>query len=357
MTISSQQVYAGLSCVGTTSSTRVSGTLQIGTSQRRTELATTDVGYAVIAHLTASGNTFTMDVQAGTYSGTAETQATVLINPTGADNSIDWTAVAGWGYQGNATTITYAAPVALQATTLCAAVGQAITVTPGAKARMIVTGTLNPDATGTQLYAGVHGGYASYTHDGAAYVIGRASQKAIYYDTDHWALEMTDSGGSVTYLASTASSTAATPEGLTFTPSTGTGTPTVAAAASSAAQVIAAGIADAATALLAVPVANGTVTGAVAAVTATNLATGTGTIITGTSGKDFEGTAIPSLTTLSAINIEVVQGSATVTNGTNIFPIPALIYGATTGTLLTADLVFTATANDTIIQVTVLGVD
>ena len=79
--------------------------------------------------------------------------------------------------------------------------------------------------------------------------------------------------------------------------------------------------------------------------------------ITGTSGKDFEGTAIPSLTTLSAINIEVVQGSATVTNGTNIFPIPALIYGATTGTLLTADLVFTAAANDTIIQVTVLGVD
>jgi hypothetical protein len=273
----------------------------------------------------------------------------VLINPTGADNSIDWTAVAGWGYQGNATTITYAAPVALQATTLCAAVGQAITVTPGAKARMTVAGTLyaGPGETNARTFAVL--GY-----------LGLANGKNLYTNSDYCQWDgakfnlVHHSGGTWT-----STDPVATPDLVTtWTPvGTANGTPVVSAAASSAAQVIAAGIADAATALLAVPVANGTVTGAVAAVTATNLATGTGTIITGTSGKDFEGTAIPSLTTLSAINIEVVQGSATVTNGTNIFPIPALIYGATTGTLLTADLVFTAAANDTIIQVTVLGVD
>lgn len=259
MTITSAQVLTGLSCVGTTSSTRVAGTLQIGTSQRRTALATADVAYAVIGHLTESTNTMTLDVQTGDASGTAETLATVTINPAGADNSITYTAVAGQGHQGNDITITYATPVVGSGTVAISVVGKAITITA--------------DSTKT------------------------------------------------------------------------------------AQDVITAVNADAAAKLLVLATASGTVTGVIAAVTATNLATGTGTFLTGGAGKDFEGTDIPSLTTLSAINIEVVQGSATVTNGTNIFPIPALIYGPTTGTLLTADLVITATADDTIVNITVLGID
>lgn len=351
MTISSQQVYAGLSCVGTTSSTRVSGTIQIGTSQRRTELATADVAYGVVANLTKSTNTFTLDVQAGTFSGTAETVATATINPTGADNSILWTAVAGWGGVGNDITVTYAAAVASQATTLCAASGYAITVTPGAKARMTIAGTLyaGPGATNartfsTLLYAGVTSTKAVFTG---------ADADTVGWDGSKFTLTH-HSGG-----AWTSTDAVATPDLVTTWTGVGgaNGTPVVSAAISSAAQAITAGVADAATAFLAVPSASGTVTGAVAAVTATNLTNGTGTIISGNSGYDFEGVAIPSITTLLAINIEVISGTATVTNGTNIFPIPALIYGSTTGTLLTADLVVTATADDTVVNITVLGMD
>jgi hypothetical protein len=221
----------------------------------------------------------------------------------------------------------------------------------GTKARMIVTGDLyygpgetNPVTFDTLLYNGLANSKASY--------LSAASDHAIW-DGTKWILTNAFTG------IWTSTDPVATPDLVTtWTPdSTENGTITITPGVSSAAQVITAGVADAATALLAVPSASGTVTGAVAAVTATNLSGGTGTIISGNSGYDFEGVAIPSITTLLAINIEVVSGSATIASGSNVFPIPALIYGSTTGTLLTTDLVVTATADDTVVNITVLGVD
>ena len=113
------------------------------------------------------------------------------------------------------------------------------------------------------------------------------------------------------------------------------------------------------TALAAVPfvgaVAGGTGAGVVAAVSATPMTGATGTVILGGTGADFEGHALPSLASIDGLSISVLSGAASASNGTHTFPLPATfgLPAGLAGALLTADLVITATADNTEVAVTV----
>lgn len=250
-----------------------------------------------VGDVITSSNTVTLtvdnDVIRGSESGPTdisggtpvnETAATVTINPTGADNSVLYTAVAGLGADGNDITITYATPAAA-ATTAVAVAGDAITVTPGTKARMVISGTLSPDATGELPYTGLQGSYPIYsTTPGSVPATGRWTQIIYPSGGAAWELRHYENGlaGSMA-LWIAAPGTEATPDLASGWAPDGveTGTPVITAGTSSAAQVIAAVNAAAAAAALVTASASGTVTGAVAAVAATNLTGG----VTSTAGQ------------------------------------------------------------------------
>ena len=233
--------------------------------------------------VTTSSNTITAtvhnDVVKGSESGPAEISegtpvneaaASVTINPTGADNSVTYTADAA-GAAGNDITITYATPAA-QSTTTVGVVGDAITVTPGTKARMLVTGTLTSDGSTPVvftdlLYAGIDEGKAVFSHEATWEFTVNYS---VYWVGSKWILR---SLSGATWESTDA---VATPDLVTTWVPQGaaTGTPTVTAATSSAQQVITAVNASGSASALVTAAASGTVTGAVAAVTATSLTGG-----------------------------------------------------------------------------------
>lgn len=74
-------------------------------------------------------------------------------------------------------------------------------------------------------------------------------------------------------------------------------------------------------------------------------------------GKDFEGVTLPSMARIYALEINVTSGSATASNGTQVLPLPCKIWNSSgfTGSMLTADLVITATSAGTNLTITALG--
>ena len=74
-------------------------------------------------------------------------------------------------------------------------------------------------------------------------------------------------------------------------------------------------------------------------------------------GKDFEGVTLPSMARIYALEINVTSGSATATNGTQVLTLPCKIWNTSgiTGSMLTADLVITATSAGTNLTITALG--
>ena len=207
--------------------------------------------------------------------------ATLLIDPAGADNSVLYTAnTAGTG--GNAISVAYAAPVA-QATTTVAVVSNAITVTPGTKARMTVTGaTTFPNPT--MLYGGTINSQPFWSAGGWTYNgPNNAGASAIFYDGTKWIIT------SETQYTAELTSSAQYPDGLTgWTVTLGSGLPTVASGVTSAQQVInevnrSTGFPPvlSPSAVLVTASVSGPSTGAVAAVAATYLTGGSsgGTVI------------------------------------------------------------------------------
>lgn len=82
-----------------------------------------------------------------------------------------------------------------------------------------------------------------------------------------------------------------------------------------------------------------------------------GVRITDGDGKDFEGVTLVSMATLYSLEINVTSGSASAGNGTQVLTTPSKFWNSSgiTGSLLTADLVITATAAATNGTVTVIG--
>ena len=82
-----------------------------------------------------------------------------------------------------------------------------------------------------------------------------------------------------------------------------------------------------------------------------------GVRITDGDGKDFEGVTLVSMARLYSLEINVTSGSASAGNGTQVLTTPSKFWNSSgnTGSLLTADLVITATAAATNGTVTVIG--
>jgi hypothetical protein len=74
-------------------------------------------------------------------------------------------------------------------------------------------------------------------------------------------------------------------------------------------------------------------------------------------GKDFEGVTLPSMARIYALEINVTSGSASASNGTQVLTLPCKIWNTSgiTGSMLTADLVITATSAGTNLTITALG--
>lgn len=206
------------------------------------------------------------------------TMASVSLDPGAWDSSVIFTAVEG-GAAGNDITVAYAAP-ADQVTTTVAVVDDAIIVTPGTKARMLVAGTLTTDGStplvlSPQRYAGQVSTKVSYSDIGEG---GGLSSTIIDWNffPARWRIksQFTVYFESSDYVTSPELVTTWTPVGAA------TGVPVVTAGISSAAQVIAAVNADLDAAALVTASANDTVTGAVAELAATNLTGGVDASIT-----------------------------------------------------------------------------
>jgi len=74
-------------------------------------------------------------------------------------------------------------------------------------------------------------------------------------------------------------------------------------------------------------------------------------------GKDFEGVTLPSMARIYALEINVTSGSASATNGTQVLTLPCKIWNTSgiTGSMLTADLVITATSAGTNLTIVAIG--
>ena len=199
--------------------------------------------------------------------------ATLTVSPAGVDSSVTYTAVAA-GTAGNAITVGYTAPAA-QATTDVAVAGNAISITPGTKARMVVTGTfvdnLGNGVTFPPLpYVGLSLGYPKYFSGSA----GVTESYRIESNGSQWYLSKYSAAGALVF-EKRATVTASPESAAGWGAGTGTASGTsVAAATSSAGQVIAAVNAYASAAALVTASAAGTATVAVAYAAATNLTGG-----------------------------------------------------------------------------------
>ena len=211
--------------------------------------------------------------------------ATLTVDPTGTNNSVLFTA-AHDGAAYNAISIAYAAP-ALQAGTSIALVGSAFTITPSTKDQMVISAITTPtSANRTLLYAGIDpvSGSKIWTHDGNQSTVFPAGGAMLYCTGGVWWYLSRSAGSLITDYQATKTSAATWPDTLTAWTVTmgGVGSPTVTAATTTAAQLIAA--VNASTAFTngtVIASAVGTVTGIVAAVSSANLAGG----ITGTPGS------------------------------------------------------------------------
>ena len=197
-----------------------------------------------------------------------QARAYLLVDPAGADNSVLYMAKAA-GAAGELVSVAYASP-ATQATTTVAVVGNAITVTPGTKARMVVSGTGDALVNGTYYYAGLYALRPHWTRDGVSFA-DATDGAAIYasFGTTNWVVRLVGNSEVYRSQAPFHGDGAPFPDTEIFaSPTIGTGTPTVTAGVSSAAQVIAAVNASAPAAALVTASVSGASTGPVAEVAA-----------------------------------------------------------------------------------------
>lgn len=198
----------------------------------------------------------------------------------------------------------------------------AIVVTPGALARMTISGTTPSVATTVFLAADYDFGPRGllYTSDGVSNYGGGAGRTAIYDDGTTWYLWHWDNEGNLDYTATKVSS-ATSPNGLTgWTVSLGSGQPTINSAGANASQVIDAINNNVAASSLVVASLASTGLGVVAAVSTVNLSGGGVTVVPAVAPASIQGAFSVSASTPGSI-----QGAFSVSAST-----PGAIQGAFT---------------------------
>lgn len=282
MAISSATAVYGMNCTGTFSDTGLqSGSVQIGPSQTGVPFTSATIGYGLKGELTTSGNTFVLDVQAGSATGTSYVAGTAQVETA--------TVVAASGCTSNGNcSLTF---------TSAAVTGSPLTV---------VVALTTASNTATLVAAALAAGLAANTAIAAVWTV-------------------TSSGADIIFTR------IADANGYKYANEAGTN--------------------------LAIPSGLGLTAAATSANTTAGVVTSGTSITVGGDGKDFEGVALSSIATLYGILVDVTSGSATASNGTHTFPLPAMFYNSTgfTGTFITADLTITATAAATVVKITALG--
>ena len=208
-------------------------------------------------------------------SGSGISFASLQVNPSGDDNTLNFTSAVA-GTAGALTSITIASSVASSKTAVLVA-GTAITITPGTKARMIISGTLTPDASIT-VYS-VQRPPAQFQSTNFYYDSGSSYPRVTIYQDflSPWTIRYYPNLAS--YPSSPSASWQAFAGSFTYpsdasgwnAQSGATGTPTVTAGASIAAQVIEAIEASAEALGLVLVEAEGASTGVMASVSETFL--------------------------------------------------------------------------------------
>jgi hypothetical protein len=267
-----------------------------------------NVAYAV-RYLIDAESSETLSVMAGVGSYTPAVAATLTVDPSGDNNAILFTADA-LGEVGNDISVEYATPAVSAATTV-AVVGDAITVTPGTKARMVVSGTPSLTLAGTYEFQS-GGAFPNPAYDRW---VEMSLLSEIWWNTALARWEIRTNPFATEGYYST--SMTATPDLATGWTAYGsplpTGSPTITAAVSTAAQVIAAVNASSEAPVTASIAPGNDGSGGVTAMTAANMTLGAGGTIGEGGTTDHEGNAIPSLASVQGILIQVASGTGTIT--------------------------------------------
>jgi hypothetical protein len=299
MQTSGAKASFGLSAVGTLERPWESGTITVGLSITDIPIPQANVPFSASLFLQDDGDEATLDTN--DFSTTTDSDSAVAANLTtalsGSNNDLVFTAIAT-GVSGNQLSVAYSAPVASSYTTSVSVTDDlAILVTLAAKARQIITGTLN-DGSGSVTFPTM---LVSGTALSRPYYVDNIFSPAytLQWDGAYWVANKISGGG--TWKSA---SDVATPDLATgWTPtSPSTGTPTVTAAVTSAYQVKAAIDGDIeAQDLVTVANAGGNDgTGAVSTMVATGLSNGLDANGWTGAAFDFNGNAFP--------NIDAVYG-------------------------------------------------
>ena len=198
--------------------------------------------------------------------------ATLFVNPDGNNNTILYTALIP-GTSSNYLSIAYAAPVSTSANITATIDGDAITIVPSAKGVMAISGISTPSGLNVRLIStgAYNGNKPQYSQSGATAGV---NNMVLSHNGSAWTLTRRDGTNTITYQAEAASS-ADFPDGITFSaPTVGSGVPTISAAVSTAAQVIAA-VNTTTVGVYINAAASGDVSGSVAATARTYLTGGT----------------------------------------------------------------------------------
>lgn len=307
MTVTNAKSSTGLTALATATGPAVNWKEPLGTSRSRT-LDETTKGCEIGAYLPAEGDEFSLVAALGMATNTGS-GTPVAASESGT--AILWTAAAS-GQAGNLISREIAAATAKCATSVQVS-GTKVKVIPGTKARMTVSGLTPTTGTADFKYAGLNAGRAMFSTDASLALTARTNTGLLFFDGTLWNLKHWGSDTGAPDVVRQIGSLALTPDLIVgeWAVGTGTGTVSIAAGASSYAQVIAAVLAEPAAAFV-VPSQNGSdaITGAAVVAAATFLGNGADAAsLDGGAGNDVEGNPLGSLTALTGFEITCLEGA------------------------------------------------
>lgn len=283
-------------------------------AKRTTLLPLAVKGYECQALIAAVSGEFTLNVATGIGTNVEAVASSKSFGVAPANYTV--TAVTP-GLVGDNINVTVASPGAGLTTTVVELDGVSVTVTPGAKGAMQVTGAAavngyySPD-----LSDPLNKRWTIYGTPLATLMASGDPYSFISYSNGFWVIIARNGGGLTTYMSGSVNSANLTPEGLTYNaPNPGTGTPSVAAAVSCLNTVAQQWALNAPLVALATFEVDGSNV-PIASVGETHLEEGVDAVTsTGCDGKDPEGKDLQELSALIGLEVYCMAGTIRITSG------------------------------------------